>query len=242
MAATGLANFAQILLNPTTVTQELPALPAVTAVGAIARATANPSALVDQFVPSSQAGTGNGATEAAGLFTAPQFSLFTAATEAFLAQSAPFGANAAPAAVANTPASGSAGVEKQLQGLNDSLAALGLSAADIRKVDQIASIINNFDPTSFTSLVYQLEGLAANAAPREGSVANSPAAATPAATSVSAANGTIAAVANSIGGKFALQRLQLQLIFARNNGPAGQAQSVAVTANLTQAQARSATA
>jgi hypothetical protein len=183
-----------------------------------------------------------GATEAAGLFTAPRFSLFTAATEAFLAQSAPFGANAAPAAVANTPASGSAGVEKKLQALNDSLAALGLSAADIRKVDQIASIINNFDPTSFTSLVYQLEGLAANAAQQEGNAANSPAAATPAATSVSAADATISAVANSIGGKFALQGLQLQLIFAKNNGQPGQAQSVAVTANLAPAQARSATA
>ena len=95
MAATGLANLAQILVNQTTVAQELPAFPAVTAVGAIARATANPSALVDQFVPFSKAGTGNGATEAAGLFTAPQFSLFTAATDAFLAQSAPFGASCA---------------------------------------------------------------------------------------------------------------------------------------------------
>src|ERR1700739_194960 len=67
MAATGLANLAQILLNQTTVAQELPAFPAVTAVGAIARATANPSALVDQFVLSSKAGTANEATEAAGL-------------------------------------------------------------------------------------------------------------------------------------------------------------------------------
>src|SRR5258708_3414790 len=143
MAATGLANFAQILLNPTTVAQELPALPAVTAVGAIARATANPSALVDQFVPSSQAGTGNGATEAAGLFTAPQFSLFTAATGAFLAPSAPFGAHFAPAGVANTPASRSARVEKQLPAFNDSLSALGLNAEGIRKVYQIAPIIYN---------------------------------------------------------------------------------------------------
>jgi hypothetical protein len=242
MAATGLANLAQILLNQTTVAQELPAFPAVTGVGAIARATANASALVDQFVPSSRAGTANGAIEAAGLFTAPQFSLFTAATDAFLAQSAPFGANAAPAAAANAPASGSASVEKQLQALNNSLAALGLSAADIRTVDRIASVINNFNPTSFTSLVYQLEGLAANAAQQDGNAANSPAAATPAATSVSAANATIAAVANSIGGKFALQGLQLQLIFARNNEQGGQAQSVAVTANLTPAHARSATA
>jgi hypothetical protein len=242
MAATGLANLAEILLNQTTAAQELPALPAITAVGAIARAAANPSALVDQFVPSSKAGTANGATEAAGLFTAPQFSLFTAATDAFLAQSAPFGANAAPAAAANAPASGIAAVEKQLQALNNSLAALGLSAADIRKVDQIATVINNFNPTSFTSLVYQLEGLAANAAQQEGNAANSPAAATPAATSVSAADATISAVANSIGGKFALQGLQLQLIFAKNNGQPGQAQSVAVTANLAPAQARYATA
>jgi len=36
-----------------------------------------------------------------------------------------------------------------------------LSAADSNKVDQIASFIGSFSPISFTSLVYQLEALAA---------------------------------------------------------------------------------
>jgi hypothetical protein len=235
MSAAGLANLAEILLNQTTAAQELPAFPGATAASTTARAAVIPGAPVDQFVPSAQPGTANGATDGAGLFAAPQSSLFTPATDAFLAQSAPFGVNAAQTAAGKAAALGIGGVEKQLQALNNSLAALGLSTADIRKVDQIASIINNFDPTTFTSLVYQLEGLAAN-------VANSPGAATPAATSVGAANTTIAAVANSIGGKFALQGLQLQLIFANDSGPNGQAHSVGVTANLGSAQARSAAA
>jgi len=66
---------------------------------------------------------------------------------------------------ATTPASatpqGALAVQQQLQTLNNSLAALGLSAADIQKVDQVAGLINDFSPTAFTSLVYQLEAVGA---------------------------------------------------------------------------------
>lgn len=60
--------------------------------------------------------------------------------------------------------------QSQLQSLNRSLANLGLSAADISIIDRIASLIQDFNPTAFSSLVYQLEGLAkanppANTAP-----------------------------------------------------------------------------
>jgi len=69
---------------------------------------------------------------------------------------------------ATTPASatpqGALAVQQQLQTLNNSLAALGLSAADIQKVDQVAGLINDFSPTAFTSLVYQLEAVAQNVA------------------------------------------------------------------------------
>jgi len=54
-------------------------------------------------------------------------------------------------------------VQAQLQTLNNSFVALELSASDIQKVDQIAGARNNYDPTTFTSLAYQLEGLAQNA-------------------------------------------------------------------------------
>jgi hypothetical protein len=44
----------------------------------------------------------------------------------------------------------------QLQSLNNSLAALGLSASDISTIDRIASLLNDFSPTAYTSLVEQL--------------------------------------------------------------------------------------
>jgi hypothetical protein len=50
--------------------------------------------------------------------------------------------------------------QSQLQSLNSALSDLGLSAADISIIDRIASLIQDFNPTAFTSLVYQLEGLA----------------------------------------------------------------------------------
>jgi hypothetical protein len=52
-----------------------------------------------------------------------------------------------------------------LQSLNSSLANLGLNAADISIIDRIASLIQDFNPTAFSSLVYQLEGLAKTNAP-----------------------------------------------------------------------------
>jgi hypothetical protein len=50
--------------------------------------------------------------------------------------------------------------QTQLQSLNNALANLGLSAADISIIDRIATLIQDFNPTAFRSLVSQLEGLA----------------------------------------------------------------------------------
>jgi hypothetical protein len=50
--------------------------------------------------------------------------------------------------------------QSQLQSLNNSLASLGLNAADISIIDRIASLIQDFNPTAFSSLAYQLEGMA----------------------------------------------------------------------------------
>ncbi len=72
-----------------------------------------------------------------------------------------------------------ANANSQLQSLNDSLAALGLSATDISVVDRLASVLQDYNPTAYTSLVYQLRGLAEN-----------PASPTPAATSANAASAT----------------------------------------------------
>jgi hypothetical protein len=57
--------------------------------------------------------------------------------------------------------------QSQLQSLNSALADLGLNAADIRIIDRIASLIKDFNPTAFSSLVYQLEGLAKANAPTQ---------------------------------------------------------------------------
>jgi hypothetical protein len=248
-AATSLATLAESLLAQTTAAQEIRTLLGTTTVGTATGAAANPAALLDQFVPSSQTGTGNATAEAAGLFTAAQFTLFTAAANALLAQSTPAAANATRATAATDPAHGSVTTEAQLQSLNRSLAALGLSAADIKKVDQIASVINNFNPASFTSLIYQLEALAATASQRtvqastaNGTAVNAPAAAAQRAANSGAGNATAATVASSTGGKFALQELQLQLTFANNNGETGSGHAVGVTANLTPTRTRAATA
>jgi hypothetical protein len=94
------------------------------------------------------------------------------------------GTTAIPAAAA-APAPGIASIQAQLQKLNISLAALGLNTTDIQKVDQIASLINDFNPIAYSNLVYQLEALAQNATQRtaqaptaNGNTANSRAAAT----------------------------------------------------------------
>jgi hypothetical protein len=59
---------------------------------------------------------------------------------------------------------GAAAIQDQLQALNNALAALGLDHADILVIDRVASRLQDFNPTAFTSLVYQLEALARNAA------------------------------------------------------------------------------
>lgn len=170
------------------------------------------TALQDQFTSSAQGAPAQATAEAAGLFTVSQFTLFSAAAEFLLAQTAappqanpantpppavnpnpgttapgvaatnlqaapqaPLAGAAAPAATttaAPAPASnlpkvitaGTPSVEDQLQALNNKLSALGLGPADIQKVDQIAGLINDFNPTAFTSLVYQLEAQAQSAA------------------------------------------------------------------------------
>jgi hypothetical protein len=251
-AATSLATLAQSLLTEPTPAQEVRTLLGSTT-AAPTSAPANTAVPVDRFVPSSQSATGNATAEAAGLFTASQFSpsrstssqvtLFTSAAGAL-----PTPTNPAPSTATTVPAPGSATTEQQLQSLNSSLAALGLSAADIKKVDQIASVIGNFSPTSFTSLVYQLEGLAAAAsqATAQPSIAktavNARASTTQATATSGAGNAATPTAGNSTGDKSAPQGLQLQLTFANNTGEIRGGQAVGVTANLAPAQKSAATA
>jgi hypothetical protein len=80
-------------------------------------------------------------------------------------------ASATAAPGSNSTASGLS----QLQALNNALASLGLNAQQLAQVDHIASLIQDFNPTAFLSLVHQLEVLAqANSdQPAEANAANS---------------------------------------------------------------------
>ena len=273
MATTGLVNLAESLLNQTATAQALQALPATNGTGTATAGAVNTQAILDEFVPSSQTGAANATAEAAGLFTAAQIPLFTAAANSLLSQSTPAQTNpavapgntvaplvpplvsllegtaqipiqtvattpapaaaiptaatlavavagvqagtngnataanvapvatpqqpAAPAAATNsasaigaatTAAAGTLANQAQLQTLNNSLAALGLSTSAIQTVDQIANAINDFNPDAYSSLVYQLEA-AAQAAASQTPASNAAAASTPtAATQAPATN------------------------------------------------------
>lgn len=137
----------------------------------------------DLFIPSSQTLQSQATAQAAGLFSVPQPSFFSAAAHSVLRPNAPAQAGAAqaatpvaPAAHAGTAASPAtaasvatasttslAAAQEQLQSLNLALAALGLSTQDIRQLDQIASIRNNYNPSAYTAQAYQLEVLAQKA-------------------------------------------------------------------------------
>lgn len=104
--------------------------------------------------------------------------------------------NGGRAATATTAALGSPTVEAQLQTLNSALQALGLSAADISKVDQIATVLNDFSPTAYASLAYQLVALAQHSAQQTAAAAPNTAGTGAAATGTSpAAAGALAAKA-----------------------------------------------
>jgi hypothetical protein len=62
--------------------------------------------------------------------------------------------------VAAIPDTTPATLQNQLQTLNTALSDLGLNTAQITKIDQIASVIQNFSPVAYSDLVYQLEALA----------------------------------------------------------------------------------
>ncbi len=103
MATTGLVNLAESLLNQTATAQELQAVPATNGTGTATAGAVNTQAILDEFVPSSQTGAANATAEAAGLFTAAQIPLFTAAANSLLSQSTPAQTNLA-AAPGNTVA------------------------------------------------------------------------------------------------------------------------------------------
>jgi hypothetical protein len=126
-----------------------------------------------------------------------------AASAATVALGTPAPANATAAnaaarrAVVNAPAATSANVQHQLQLLNNALAALGLNSADIQKIDSIAGLIDDFQPTRFANLAFQLQALAQQSAPR--AVPQATPQGTPQATSQAATNTAATADVNVPG-------------------------------------------
>jgi len=113
--------------------------------------------------------------------------------------------------------------QSQLQSLNNALAELGLNAADISIIDRIASLIQDFNPTAFSSLVHQLEGLAK---------ANSPAQASPppAANTAAAAPSTLTTPANA--NNFQIQELVVRFSGVSETLQTGNPQTGGTTVNF----------
>jgi hypothetical protein len=172
----------------------------------------------DEFRPS-----GANAANEAGLFQVTQQSVFASGASVLLVQpsgttaggagatgAAPGnaatggGAVATPAATStNTQSADNAQVLAQLQSLNDSLAALGLSADEIAAVDRVAQLIKDFSPAAFASLISQLKVLAQDTTQATGTGANAP---TASAANANAASGTGAAQS----GGFSIQELAIK--------------------------------
>ncbi len=68
-------------------------------------------------------------------------------------------ANTVTAQVASSAAA-SANIQLQIQSLNAALPALGLTNIEINQIDRIASLVQNFNPAAYASLVSQFEALA----------------------------------------------------------------------------------
>jgi flagellar hook-length control protein FliK len=137
-AQTAGANYAAANAAATQNTQQNAAAPA-------APNTAAPASPIDaNAAPAAQANPTDTATNAAG----------TAAATGTA------GANATNNATAAT------GTQTQLQSLNATLAALGLSQDEITVIDRVAQLIKDFNPQAYTDIINQLEALAQAAAPQ----------------------------------------------------------------------------
>ncbi|HLZ13205.1 MAG TPA: hypothetical protein VKP58_11520 [Candidatus Acidoferrum sp.] len=107
-----------------------------------------------------------------------------------------------PGAPASGVTTGATQIQSQLQNLNATLTALGLSADEIAAVDRVAQLIKDFSPAAFTSLINQLNVLAQDTAQPASPTATNTAAAT---------GGTSGATAGTAQtGGFSIQELSIK--------------------------------
>ena len=146
---------------------------------ATAPTATNTAANQDQFTPSIPA-----VAQDPGLFQAGQIALFSAAGSFLLAQNGgaaqtqtsaqpPIAAPDATQAAAGTAATNASvatqdnsQIQSQLQSLNTALEVLGLSPSEITVVDRVAQLVQDFNPTSYSDLINQLQAAAQAAAPQ----------------------------------------------------------------------------
>jgi|SRR5579872_2747629 len=221
MALSELGNLATILLNQLVGhDRSASGTPPV-----VSAPTINASVLPqDRFTPSTQPYSVQTTAQQAGLFQISRFSAPTVAVEITHTQpvaprapqnpqpaqlpqpvAAPARPQVTPEIAAPTNAVTTATtIQDQLQTLNLALAALGLSNSDIQSLDRIASLVKDFNPVAYRTLVFQLQELAQRAAPR--AVAD-------------AANSTSATTGGSANSA-ALQIAGLQINFSGSQGAA----------------------
>jgi len=97
-------------------------------------------------------------------------------------------------------------VQIQLQSLNASLPALGLTNEEIQQIDRIASLVHDFNPAAYANLINQFEALAQQAAEQ------SPVISAPNAN----AGAPVEPAAASSGGGYHVQSVSVQ--YAGSNG------------------------
>jgi hypothetical protein len=266
MALVGIVNLAERLLNQTLSQGQETQASAKPAKAAGDNDQDKQVKTEDQFTPSAKNTPASTTAQEAGLFSVTQFTLFSAAADFLLAQTATpaattaklqtSNATAQTTAEANTntsvptttqtaattsPATTAAitttnttpSTQEQLQSLNASLAALGLSRADITVIDRVASLIKDFNPTAFTDLVHQLEALARAATQQTATTNNLNAAAVANNSATTGGNATTAtspvntsnvnANAASSNGGFQVKELEIKFTGVQETLNAGQA-------------------
>lgn len=142
---------------------------------------------------------------------------------------APHQANSTAGQTANNAAS-SASVQLQIQSLNASLPALGLTNTEINQIDRIARLVQNFNPAAYANLVSQFEALGQNS----GSAAPANALLLP------NASGTGSTAASPAGSGFQVQGISLQFTGSTQPGSSSFAGGGGKPTDATGAQASSA--
>lgn len=168
MSVTGISGLAALVANQ--VSSQLPASgqspPQAAAQSGPTQAPPASALPVDTFTPSSQNSSAVVTAQDAGLFQLSHATLSFAVSNALSGQAAlPEAAPpqqevqapvaAPPQSTANATASAVIGNQAELQSLNTVLLGLGLSNDAIQNIDQIASSIDEFNPTVYASLIQQ---------------------------------------------------------------------------------------